>query len=159
MQIITFVNHTSEELYFFARCLNLKLPRREFPALFEIQDAVYLDFFWIQQTFSDWIELIKDDGKAHSKLGDSRTGKEDEMGLLSKIIKILNDTYGLNLTDDDQVNMAWMKDLLWDKEELKAVMLRNNNDDNKQYKFEKDLEALLLKYVDQKFELYKINRS
>ncbi len=80
---------------------------------------------------------------------------EDEQDLLSNIIQTLNDTYGIDLTDDDKVDMGRMQEKLHAREDLRAVMHSNNTVENKQYIFGKVVDELLLDFVRTKLDLYK----
>ena len=51
-----------EKLYVFAKALNRKLPRRDHRLPYEIRDAVDLDSFRLQETYSGSLELEKKQG-------------------------------------------------------------------------------------------------
>ena len=90
-QIITFEDVDLEKLYVFAKALNRKLPRRQNKLPYEIRDAVDLDSFRLQETYSGSIELEKDDGIVHGFGDGSLYGGEDERDLLSNIVHTLNE--------------------------------------------------------------------
>ena len=94
-----------EKLYVFAKALNRKLPRRQSRLPYEIRDAVDFDSFRLQETYSGSIELEKEQGKVPGFGDGSIYSKDDEKDLLSHIITTLNETYGINLTDDDKVDI------------------------------------------------------
>jgi hypothetical protein len=68
---------------------------------------------------------------------------EDEKDLLSHIITTLNETYGLNLTEEDKVDMQHIRTRLKADEGLKAVLNADNPRDAKVYKFNQVLDRLL----------------
>jgi type I restriction enzyme R subunit len=80
---------------------------------------------------------------------------EDEKDLLSNIIKTLNDTYGLNLTEEDKVDIQNIKIKLEENEELQAVMQADNPPDVVRYKFNQVIDQILLEFVHTKLDLYK----
>ena len=154
-QIITFQDVDLEKLYVFAKALNRKLPRRKVKLPYEVRDAVDLDSFRLQQTYSGEIELEKTDGNVPGFGDGSLYGVDDERDLLSNIVKTLNETYGLNLTDDDKVDMQTIRTRLETDETLQAVMQADNPRDAKVYKFNEVLDRLLLEFVHTKLDLYK----
>ena len=154
-QIITFEDPDLEKLYVFARALNRKLPRRQQRLPYEIRDAVDLDSFRLQETYSGKIDLEKEDGLV-SGFGDGMAiNMSDEKDLLSNIIKTLNETYGTNLTDDDKVDIQSIRSRLEADEALQAVLSADNPRDAKIYKFNQVLDKLLLEFVHTKLDLYK----
>ena len=80
---------------------------------------------------------------------------EDEKEFLTHIISTLNETYGLNLTEDDKVDFERIKNKVEANEELKAVMIEENTLENIRYKFDKVVDSSLLDFVHTKIDLYK----
>lgn len=154
-QLITFEDIELEQLYVFGRSLNRKLPRRKNPLPTEVMDAVDLDSFRVQQTFEGDISLRKEDGKTKGITTGAPTHTEEHKDWLSHIINTLNETYGLNLSDDDKVDMEHMQERLAADEELQEVVRSDNSKENVKYKFEKTVDTLLLDFVTAKTELYK----
>lgn len=154
-QIITFEDVDLEKLYVFAKALNRKLPRREVKLPYEIREAVDLDSFRLQETYSGSIDLEPDDGVVKGFGDGSLYSTDDEKDLLSNIVKTLNETYGLNLTDDDKVDMQKIRSRLEADESLRAVLEADNPRDAKVYKFNQVLDQLLLEFVHTKLDLYK----
>jgi len=144
-----------EKLYVFAKALNRKLPRREVRLPYEIRDAVDLDSFRLQETYSGAIDLIPQDGTV-SGFGDGATyNVGDEKDLLSNIVKTLNETYGLNLTEDDKVDMQRIRTKLEADQGLRDALEADNPRDAKVYKFNQVLDQILLEFVHTKLDLYK----
>ncbi len=155
-QIITFQDVGLEKLYVFARNLNRKLPRRKNQLPYEIQDAIDLESFRIQKTADEAsIKLEKTNGEAKGITTGTPGHIDDEKDLLSNIIRTLNDTYGLELNEDDKLDIGRMKEKLNDRDDLRSVMTSNNTLENKRYKFEKVVDELLLDFVHTKLDLYK----
>jgi len=155
-QIVTFKDVELEKLYVFGRNLNRKLPKKKDPLPYEIQDAIDLESFRIQETSTEYqIKLEKTNGEAKGiKLG-TPIHTEDEKDLLSNIIKTLNETYGVELTDDDKIDIGRIREKLKNRDDLQAVMTSGNTLENMRYKFEKVVDELLLDFVHTKLDLYK----
>lgn len=154
-QIITFEDVDLEKLYVFAKALNRKLPRRVTRLPYEIRDAVDLDSFRLQETYTGSIELEKKQGSVAGFGDGSMGGASDERDLLSHIITTLNETYGLNLSDDDRVDIQTIRTKLEADESLQAVLSADNSRAAKVYKFNEVLDRLLLEFVHTKLDLYK----
>jgi type I restriction enzyme, R subunit len=154
-QIITFEDVDLEKLYVFAKALNRKLPRRQERLPYEIRDGVDLDSFRLQETYAGSIELEKEQGVVPGFGDGSLYSTEEEKDLLSHIITTLNETYGLNLTEDDKVDMQHIRTRLEADEGLQAVLTADNPRDAKVYKFNQVLDRLLLEFVHTKLDLYK----
>ncbi|MCP5106968.1 MAG: type I restriction endonuclease subunit R [bacterium] len=154
-QLITFEDIDLEKLYVFARSLGLKLPQPEYPLPIEVREAVDLDSFRIQQTFKGRIELVKTDGMVTGPTDGTPHTSTDDKDLLSNIVKFLNDTYGINLTEEDRLDIERMDKRLLDDENLRAVMLANNTRANKNLKFNRAVDILFQDFVHTKLDLYK----
>lgn len=154
-QIITFEDVDIEKLYVFAKGLNRKLPRRQNRLPYEIRESVDLDSFRLQETYSGSIEMEREDGPISGYTGGVGRELEEERDLLSHIIKSLNETYGINLTEDDKVDMQVIRTRLIEDEGLRNVLEADNPRSAKEYKFNQVLDRLLLEFVHTKLDLYK----
>jgi len=154
-QLISFEAVELEELYVFAKNLNRKLPKREKRLPNEIREAVDLDSFRIQETFTGGLPLVKGDSKISGFTNGKSQHTEEDKDLLSNIINALNETYGLNLTDEDKVDIERIKIKLEENEELRAVMNEKNTPENIRYKFDKVVDSILLGFVNTKIDLFK----
>lgn len=154
-QLVTFKDVDLEELYVFAKNLNKKLPKRKSQLPYEIQDCVDLDSFRVQETFTGYIPLTKEDGKVKPIGTGTGGGYQEEFDFLSNIIKVLNDAYGANLSDEDKVDIKNMQARVEAHEELRAVMNSDNTEANIRYKFERVMDEIMLDFVNTKLELYK----
>jgi type I restriction enzyme R subunit len=156
-QLITFVDTELEKEYVFARNLNRKLPKREGAGLPPgILDAVDLDSFRIQQTFEGEIELKKEDAHLPGVPTEAKTAvHEAEKAYLSDIISILNETYGLDLTEKDRVRMEEIVREVEADAGVRAVMTGNNSMSNKRHKVEKVIDERILDQVHHSIDLYK----
>jgi len=80
---------------------------------------------------------------------------DEERDLLSNIIKSLNEVYGVNLTDEDRVDVQTVLHKVQEHAGLRTVMDANNPLDVKRYKFDQVLDEMLLEFVHVKLDLYK----
>jgi type I restriction enzyme, R subunit len=120
----------------------------------EIRDGVDLDSFRLQETYSGSIELEKEQGVIPGFGDGSLYNTEDEKDLLSHIITVLNETHGMNLTENDKVDMQHIYTSLEADEGLQAVLNADNPRDAKVYKFNQVLDWLL-EFGNTKLDLYK----
>jgi type I restriction enzyme R subunit len=67
------------------------------------------------------------------------------MDFLSNIVELLNETYGLNLTDDDKVDIERIKIKLDGNDDLRDVLTGDNTLDAMRYKFNQVMDAGLMK--------------
>ena len=154
-QLVTFKDVDLEELYVFAKNLNRKLPKREGTLPYEIQDCVDLDSFRIQQTFSGIIPLTKQDAGVKPISSETKGIHQQEFDFLSNIIKVLNEAYGANLTAEDKVDMANIREKLHAHQDLIEVRNSDNTEANVRYKFDTVMDEILLDFVNTKLDLYK----
>ncbi|MCK4621317.1 MAG: type I restriction endonuclease subunit R [Desulfuromonadales bacterium] len=154
-QILTFEDVELEKFYVFCRLLARKLDRREGILPLEVLDAVDLDSFRIQKTYEGTIDLRPEDREL-STIGEGQSGfNEEETDLLSSIIKTLNETHGLNLSEDDKVDMQSLKDKIYQRDDLRSAFQANNPASIRKMKFEEVLDDILLEFVHTKLDLYK----
>ena len=157
-QIITFTDLELEKLFVFVKYLNLKLPKRIGPEIFDIINSVDLDSFRIQQTFSGKIDL--EDGEKGGKFkgvneGTSKGVTHPEMDLLSEIIKQINDVYGSEITDQDKVDLEEVKNRVVADKDLIKVMNGDNSEANKRKKFNDVLDKTIMSFFNERFEFFK----
>ena len=154
-QIITFEDVDLEKLYVFAKALNRKLPRRANKLPYEIRDAVDLDSFRLQETYTGTIDLEEQDGTVSGFGNGIMFGSDEERDLLSNIIKTLNETHGIHLTEEDRLDMQNVLRKVETHAGLQAVMQADNPIETKRYKFNQVLDEMLLEFVHIKLDLYK----
>lgn len=81
-------------------------------------------------------------------------GDAEETEWLTKIIKVLNDTYGLDLKDEDKVEFERMRNNIYANDELMSFFNNHNSKDNIQDKFNEEIDNELLNYINTKLEFY-----
>ena len=154
-QIITFTDPELEKWYVFLIALIKKLPyvARNLP--YDVLFAVELESYKLQYQYNVALKLESADSSEDGMApGGNHTEIEDEKEMLSNIIKVLNDTFGLDLTDDDKVDLYKMKDKVLSNEDFMSYFNADNTKDNIQEKFNKQIEDELLEFINGKLELY-----
>jgi len=154
-QIITFTDVQLEKYYVFLTDLYKKLPSNPDPLPTEVLEEINLDSYKLQHQFTTDLQLQSQDNAMHgmSPGGEATSGGE-EFEWLTKIIKVLNDTYGLELKDEDKVEFERMRNNIYSNEELMSFFNSNNSKDNIQDKFNEEIDNELLNFINTKLEFY-----
>jgi type I restriction enzyme R subunit len=148
-QLIAFRDLDLERLYVFARNLNLKLPKRTGAGLPRgITDAVDLESFRIQQTYAGAIELQREDTAIAGIATGSGGVREPEKDYLSNIITTLNETYGLDLTDDDRVRIEQIFTNIHSDVRVVAVMTGDNSPSNQRHRVDEITDEHIVNFVN-----------
>jgi type I restriction enzyme R subunit len=155
-QIITFTDVELEKLYVFVVALAKALPYERQTLPYEIFSEAELDSYKIKYLYTQKLELQGGDSSMEGmRPGDGITGGEDELDFLSNIIKQLNDTFGIELTDDDKLDLDKMKEKVMANEELMEFFNPDNTKENIKEKFDHELDEELLTFISTKLDLYK----
>jgi len=154
-QIITFKDENLAQLAPFCLALYKKLPYKKSNLPYQVLDETMLDSYKVKYMGRQNISLTERDAamKGQTAGQDSATPK-DELDLLSNIIKMLNDTYGLELTEDDKVELNKMRQRVIDDEELMGYFNTDNARDDVKKLFEERIDEELLNFINSKLELY-----
>jgi len=102
-QVIPYQDTGLEQLYTYLRFLLTKLPKREDEPGYHLEDEVELQYYRLQKISEGQIDLSTGDGKPLKGPSDVGTGQEDQQILLSELIDILNERFGTNFTQADQL--------------------------------------------------------
>ena len=153
-QIITFTDIELEKSFVFLKFLNKKLPRRETGKL-DISDTIDLDSLRIQKLHEKDYELTPIDSILEPVKFDGSGLIEPEYDFLSEIINQINTTFGVNLNEEDKIDLTRLKKRLEDNPEIEKYMTGENTDENKQNYFRQQFEGLMIDYVNERFEFYK----
>ena len=154
-QIITFKDADLAQLAPFCLALFKKMPYKKQNLPYEVLDETQLDSYKIKYMGAQSIGLSDGDSamKGQTAGRDSAT-TEDELDFLSNIIKMLNDTYGLELTEEDKVELSKMRQRVVDDEQLMAYFNTDNARDDVKKMFEEKIDEELLNFINAKLELY-----
>lgn len=154
-QIITFTDVELEKYYVFLSDLYKKLPVVTTSLPTEVLEEIDLDSYKLQHQFTVDLELQSSDTAMKGMTPDGGGQKtEDELEWLTEIIKTLNETFGLDLGEDDKVEFERMKNNIYANLELMSYFNPKNSKDNIQDKFNEEIDSELLNFINTKLELY-----
>ena len=154
-QIITFTDVELEKYYVFLTALVKMLPYIKANLPLDVLGEVELDSYKIQHQYTTNLALVSEDGEMYGMTPGGASGKdEDELDMLTNIIKVLNETFGIDLTEEDKVEFKKMKEKIYSNQELMGFFNKNNSRDNIQDKFSEEIDNELLNFINTKLELY-----
>jgi type I restriction enzyme, R subunit len=154
-QIIKFEEIQWEKLFVFLRYVNKKLPKRDNERI-DITDAVDLNSLRIQMMGESNLSLQYKKGELYA-IGEDGTGgvNEPEYSLLSQIITRLNEVYGIELTDEDLLDLKNVEERMRKNQDLESVMVGNNTEDDKKDFFKKVMKDEVSEYYGDRLGFYK----
>ena len=103
-QVIPYQDSDLERLYIYLRHLSSKLPRRRSGPAYHFDDDVRLEYYRLQKISEGAIQLS--DGKARPLDGPTEVGSglaREQEAPLSQLIDIINDRFGTDFNDADQL--------------------------------------------------------
>ena len=154
-QIITFTDVQLEKYYVFLSDLYKKLPSDPNSLPLEVLEEIDLDSYKLQHMFSTNLQLERMDTPMGGMTPGGEAKKDpEELEWLTKIIKVLNDTYGLDLKDEDKVEFERMKQNIYANDGLMSFFNAQNSKDNIQDKFNEEVDNELLNFINTKLEFY-----
>ena len=154
-QILTFQDADLAMLAPFCLAVYKKMPYRKEHLPYEVLEETELDSYKVKYMGSRDLNLSNGDSAMKGQTaGNDRPSPEDEMDFLSNIIKMLNDTYGLNLTDEDKVELNKMRQRVVEDEDLMSFFNTDNARDDVKKVFEDKIDEELLNFINSKLELY-----
>lgn len=121
----------------------------------EILDGTLLDGYKIKFDGLKKIALESNDTEAQG-MGAGRASAKpvEDKEYLSVIIKTLNDAFGIDLSEEDRVDLQRMREKLTSKEELLQFFNPENSRDNIRARFDEEVDNELLEFINNKLELY-----
>ena len=155
-QVMPWTERDLESLYLYARALQPLLPAAADEPLPQISDSVLLTHLRTEAQGEEAnLSLVSGSDEPGVALPGGGTGKtyESPISRLSQLIATLNDKFGMNLGDADQIWVEQSMQVIRDDEELKVVALHN---DREQYQvvLEKKAEDLMLDRHEANGELF-----
>jgi type I restriction enzyme R subunit len=125
-QIVPYVDPQLEMLYSYGRFLLPHLPLDRDNTVLKIGDEVGLQYYRLERVFSRPIELKDGDAQGVKSPTDVGTGKANEDRVpLSKIIKVLNERFGTEFTEEDRLFFAQIKERAVQNEQVIKTALAN----------------------------------
>jgi type I restriction enzyme R subunit len=154
-QIITFTDVQLEKYYVFLTALQKKLPYDKKGLPVEVLEEIKLESYKLQHQFTTQLQLQSANNamKGMTPEGTEKPGA-DQIEWLTKIIKVLNDTFGIELKEEDKVEFEKMKNNIYANHELMSYFNQKNSKDNIQDKFYEEIDSELLNYINTKLEFY-----
>jgi type I restriction enzyme R subunit len=153
-QIIPYQDSDLEQLYTFLRYLMPKLPRRTSGPQYTFDDDVRLKYYRLQKISEGSIDLT--DGESLVLDGPSETGTgllREERVRLSKLITIVNERFGTDFTEADQL---FFDQLVEDAvaNEMLSLAANANPPDKFALAFEGHVESLMVERMEQNEEIF-----
>lgn len=153
-QIATFNEVRWEKLYVFLRYLNKKLPKKEGSRV-NINDSVDLESLRIQFIADSRLSLEDKKGELDPLSdGKSKTQEEDKE-LLSEIIKRINDVFGIELTEEDVLDLMNVGKRMSVNTDMNSVMRGNNSEDAKRDFFNTLVKDEFTGYYSDRLDFYR----
>jgi type I restriction enzyme, R subunit len=153
-QIIPYKDSDLEKLYTYARFLLLKLPRRASGPGYELEDEVALRFYRLQKISEGSIDL--GEGEAEPLKGPTEVGTrraEDKEIPLSRLVDKLNDRFGTEFKQADQLFFDQVAESATENDTLKTAA-QVNTLDNFKHVFDKMLEGLFIDRMEGNEEIF-----
>lgn len=152
-QVIPYQDSDLEQLYTYLRFLLTKLPRRETGPVYHLEDEVELQYYRLQKISEGQIDLNAGEGKPLKGPSDVGTGEEDQTIRLSELIDLLNERFGTDFTQADQLFFDQIQEEAIESDTLKKAAATNSKDDFR-YVFEKAFEGLVIDRMEGNEEIF-----
>ena len=146
-QVIPYQDSDLEEIYTYLRFLVTKLPKRDSGKGYHLEEEVELEYYRLQKISEGQIDLSSGDGKPLKGPSDVGTGQEDPEIKLSELIDILNERFGTEFTQADQLFFDQIQAEATESEALKRAAVANSKDDFRTV-FEKAFDGLVIDRMD-----------
>jgi type I restriction enzyme R subunit len=152
-QVIPYQDSDLEQLYTYLRFLLTKLPKQEGRSGYQLEDEVELQYYRLQKISEGQIDLNTGDGQPLKGPGDVGTGQEEQIVRLSELIEILNERFGTDFTQADQLFFDQIQEEAIESATLKKAALTNSKEDFR-YVFEKAFEGLVIDRMEGNEEIF-----
>jgi type I restriction enzyme R subunit len=153
-QIIKFKDVDLEKWYVFLVSF-IKMIQKETGSLpIEVMAEVQLANYKVQKAFTTSLVLESNEGELYGQGASGGGGADDDQELLSKIIKVLNDSYGGIFSEDEKKEVAGMSKQLHGDAELMGYFNKSNSKENIKAKFDEKVDDIMLQFVNNKLDLY-----
>jgi type I restriction enzyme R subunit len=153
-QIIPYQDSDLEKLYALVRNLLTKLPSDEETSRFELDDEVTLKYFRLRQIGEGSIGLGEGEVpplKGPTDVGTART--KDEEVELSSLVEKLNERFGTDFTEADQLFFDQVTSTAESKDKVAEAAMANSFENFSSY-FERVLEELFIERMDGNEEIF-----
>ncbi|MBB1303037.1 type I restriction endonuclease subunit R [Pseudoalteromonas sp. SR44-8] len=153
-QVIPYQDSDLEQLYTYTRFLLTKLPRKASGTDYRVEDDVELQYYRLQKISEGQINLNMGEANPLKGPSDVGTGQQGEdMIRLSELIDLLNDRFGTDFTQADQLFFDQIQQEAVESEKLQMAAHANNIDDFR-YVFNKAFSGLVIDRMDGNEEIF-----
>jgi type I restriction enzyme R subunit len=152
-QVIPYQDSDLEQLYTYLRFLLTKLPKRESGPAYHFDDDVELQYYRLQKISEGQIDLNTGEGHPLKVPSDVGTGHGDQEIKLSELIDLLNERFGTDFTQADQLFFDQIQEEAIEDEDLQKAAVANSKDDFR-YVFEKAFEGLVIDRMEGNEEIF-----
>lgn len=153
-QVIPYQDSDLERLYTFLRHLAAKLPKRQSGPQYTFDDDVRLEYYRLQKISEGSISLK--DGQAEPLDGPKEVGsgvKREKPVPLSTLIEVINDRFGTDFTDADQLFFDQIVEAAVADESLQQAA-QANPEDKFALVFGRVLESLFVERMEQNEDIF-----
>lgn len=154
-QIIPYQDSDLEKFYSFVRNLLLKLPSPNDPSAIQLDDEVSLRFFRLQQMREGGIDLNSGDAEPLKGPTDIGTGgrKADDFEKLSLLVDRLNERFGTDFTEADQLFFDQVSAGAEENESIVEAARANTFKDFSQF-FDRKIDELFIDRMESNEEIF-----
>ncbi len=125
-QIVPYTDPDLEILYSYGRFLLPHLPLDRDATIIQVGDEVALQYYRLERVFSGAIEVKEGKPQYVKSPTEVGTGKaKDEEAPLSEIIKVLNERFGTQFTEEDRLFFQQIKEKACNSEQIVRTALAN----------------------------------
>ncbi|MEX0972694.1 MAG: type I restriction endonuclease [Solirubrobacterales bacterium] len=154
-QIAAFTDPSLERDYVYCRALSLYLRDTATVERLDLGTEVELTHLRHQMTFSGALSLESEVGEVRSFFGEGKGSQQDlDLEHLSNIVEVLNDRFGLELTDVDKLLLDQFEES-WVADKELSDQAQNNSLDNFRLVFDRKFLETIITRVDANDEIFK----
>ncbi|MEZ9764337.1 type I restriction endonuclease subunit R [Vibrio splendidus] len=153
-QVIPYQDSDLEQLYTYTRFLLTKLPRKASGTDYHLEDDVELQYYRLQKISEGQIDLNTGEAKPLTGPSDVGTGQQgEELIRLSELVDLLNDRFGTDFNQADQLFFDQIQQEAVGSEKLQMAAMANSIDDFR-YVFKKAFSGLVIDRMDGNEEIF-----
>jgi type I restriction enzyme R subunit len=152
-QIVNFTDAALERDYVYSRALEMRLPGQDAERI-DIGSEVALTHLRTEHTGTGSASLTEGDGTVSAIFSGKGKQHEPEREALSKIIEVLNDLFGTDLNDEDQLLFDQFEET-WVRDPEVAAQAQNNEFENFRLVFDRMFMGTVIGRMDDNEAIFK----
>jgi type I restriction enzyme R subunit len=152
-QIVSYTDKTLERDYIYARALEARLPRSEYEGI-DIGSEVKLTHLRTEQTSQGFLTLPEGEGEVKAIYSGKGPQYVPDKENLSTIIQVLNERFGMNLNEQDQLLFDQFEET-WAADVDVVDQAKNNVFDNFRLVFDRRFLDTVMGRMDENETIYK----